>query len=153
MAKVVVLGAGLAGSAFCVPLADRGHEVDLVGTHVDREVVAALAAGGFHPRLRVALPPAVRALPDEALEEALGGEVALVVIAVSTAGVPWAADQLARAAADRRAPPVLMVTKGLAAADGCLCPLSFRRREEDVADDAQEVDVVRRPLGRPGFVD
>jgi glycerol-3-phosphate dehydrogenase (NAD(P)+) len=41
------------------------------------------------------------------------------VIAVSTAGVPWAAEQLATvAAADRRAPPVLLVTKGLAAAAG-----------------------------------
>ena len=45
------------------------------------------------------------------------GDVALVVIAVSTAGVPWAAEQLAAALAGR-APPILLVTKGLAAADG-----------------------------------
>ena len=32
VARIVVLGAGLAGSAFCVPLADQGHEVNLVGT-------------------------------------------------------------------------------------------------------------------------
>jgi len=116
VAKVVVLGAGLAGSAFCVPLADQGHEVHLVGTHVDREIIEALAASGFHPRLRVALPPSVRPLPDERLEEALRGDVALVVIAVSTAGIPWAAARLA--AALERAPPVLLVTKGLAAAGG-----------------------------------
>jgi len=116
VAKVVVLGAGLAGSAFCVPLADQGHEVHLVGTHVDREIIAALAASGFHPRLRVALPPTVRPLPDDRLEEALGGDVALVVIAVSTAGIPWAAARLA--AALERAPPILLVTKGLAAAGG-----------------------------------
>jgi glycerol-3-phosphate dehydrogenase (NAD(P)+) len=116
VAKVVVLGAGLAGSAFCVPLADQGHDVHLVGTHVDEEIIEALTAGGFHPRLRVALPRAVRPLPHERLEEALAGEVALVVIAVSTAGVPWAAERLAAALA--RVPPILLVTKGLAAAGG-----------------------------------
>jgi glycerol-3-phosphate dehydrogenase (NAD(P)+) len=116
VAKVVVLGAGLAGSAFCVPLADQGHEVHLVGTHVDREIIEALTASGFHPRLRVPLPPAVRPRPHDRLEAALSGEVALVVIAVSTAGVPWAAERLA--AALERVPPILLVTKGLAAAGG-----------------------------------
>ena len=40
---MVVLGAGLAGSAFCVPLADQGHDVSLVGTHVDGPTIEALA--------------------------------------------------------------------------------------------------------------
>jgi glycerol-3-phosphate dehydrogenase (NAD(P)+) len=114
VAKVVVLGAGLAGSAFCVPLADQGHEVLLVGTHVDQGVIEALARSGFHPRLKVSLPGAVRPLAHGRLAEALRGDVALVVIAVSTAGVPWAAERLA--AALERAPPILLVTKGLAAA-------------------------------------
>jgi glycerol-3-phosphate dehydrogenase (NAD(P)+) len=117
VARIVVLGAGLAGSAFCVPLADQGHEVDLVGTHVDQLVIHELAASGFHPRLKVRLPPSVTPLPHERLAEALRREVALVVIAVSTAGVPWAAEQLA-AALVRRAPPILLVTKGLAAQGG-----------------------------------
>ena len=60
MARIVVLGAGLAGSAFCVPLADQGHEVNLVGTPVDRPVIDALAQGGFHPRLGVRLPPGLQ---------------------------------------------------------------------------------------------
>lgn len=119
MARIVVLGAGLAGSAFCVPLADQGHEVFLVGTHVDREIIDALASSGAHPRLGVGLPAAVRPLPHDRLGEALRDDVALAVIAVSTAGVPWAAQRIAAvAAADRQAPPVLLVTKGLAAAGG-----------------------------------
>jgi glycerol-3-phosphate dehydrogenase (NAD(P)+) len=117
--SIVVLGAGLAGSAFCVPLADQGHEVRLVGTHVDGEIIEALATSGSHPRLGAELPPAVRPLPHDRLADALSGDVALVVIAVSTAGVPWAAEQLAIAAtATGRAPPILLVTKGLAAAGG-----------------------------------
>jgi glycerol-3-phosphate dehydrogenase (NAD(P)+) len=119
VASIVVLGAGLAGSAFCVPLADQEHEVRLVGTHVDQPTIEALASGGgFHPRLGVSLPAAVRPLAHDRLAEALRDEVALVVIAVSTAGVPWAAEQLAAAAAGRRAPPILLLTKGLAAAGG-----------------------------------
>ena len=66
---------------------------------------------------RCALPPSVTPLPHERLAEALRGDVALAVIAVSTAGVPWAAEQLAAALAGH-APPILLVTKGLAAADG-----------------------------------
>jgi glycerol-3-phosphate dehydrogenase (NAD(P)+) len=62
VARIVVLGAGLAGSAFCVPLADQGHEVSLVGTHVDRQIIQALAQGGFHPRLGMCLPPSVMPL-------------------------------------------------------------------------------------------
>lgn len=116
MAKVVVIGAGLAGSAFCVPLADQGHDVRLVGTPVDREIIGALAGDRFHPRLKVTLPGAVRPLTHDHLGEALGGDVALVVIAVSTAGVPWAAEQLAGAL--EQAPPIVLVTKGLAAAGG-----------------------------------
>jgi glycerol-3-phosphate dehydrogenase (NAD(P)+) len=116
VAKVVVFGAGLAGSAFCIPLADQGHEVCLVGTHVDGEIIEALATTGIHPRLGVALPRSVRPLPHDRLHETLSGDVALVVIAVSTAGIPWAAAQLA--AALERVPPILLVTKGLAAADG-----------------------------------
>jgi glycerol-3-phosphate dehydrogenase (NAD(P)+) len=117
VARIVVLGAGLAGSAFCMPLADQGHAVSLVGTPVDGPIIDALAEGGFHHRLGVRLPSAVTALHHERLAEALRGDIALVVIAVSTAGVPWAAEQLAAALAGR-APPILMVTKGLAASGG-----------------------------------
>ena len=147
MARVVVLGAGLAGSAFCVPLADQGHEVRLVGTHVDGPIIDALTSSGFHPRLKVALPPTVRALPHDRLGEALSGEVALVVIAVSTAGVPWAAEQLAAAAAaaGRRAPPVLMVTKGLAAEDG-----EIRVLPAVVEDALRRADVASSGVGGIG---
>ena len=42
MATFVVLGAGMMGSALCVPLVDRGHRVRLVGTHLDGEIIAAM---------------------------------------------------------------------------------------------------------------
>ena len=58
MARIVVLGAGLAGSAFCMPLADQGHEVSLVGTPVDRQIIEALAQRRFSSAARGA-PAAV----------------------------------------------------------------------------------------------
>jgi ketopantoate reductase len=33
MAKIVIVGAGVMGSAFSLPLSDAGQQVHLVGTH------------------------------------------------------------------------------------------------------------------------
>ena len=53
MGNVVILGAGLMGSAFSTPLADNGHAVRLVGTHLDDEIIEEVHESGVHPRLRV----------------------------------------------------------------------------------------------------
>jgi len=46
MARVVVLGAGVMGSGMAVPLAENGHDVSLVGTHLDREIIDAIRSIG-----------------------------------------------------------------------------------------------------------
>ena len=71
MATLTIVGAGMMGSALCVPLAERGHEVRLVGTPLDREIIDALHAGRPHPKMNVALPRAVRTFHTEQMEEAL----------------------------------------------------------------------------------
>ena len=45
MAKVVILGAGVMGSAFSMPLSDNGHQVNLVGTHLDDNEIAQTIKG------------------------------------------------------------------------------------------------------------
>jgi glycerol-3-phosphate dehydrogenase (NAD(P)+) len=110
MAKVTVLGAGMMGSALCVPLVDAGHEVRLVGTHLDREIVQSLADRGFHPKLGLELPRSIRAYPLESLHEAMQG-VELVGVGVSSAGVGWAGERLARFV--RPGLPLVMISKGL----------------------------------------
>ena len=45
MARITVLGAGMMGSALCVPLLDHGNQVRLVGTHLDGEIVQNLQTG------------------------------------------------------------------------------------------------------------
>ena len=41
---ITILGAGVMGSAMCLPAADKGHTVRLVGTHLDREIIDSVKA-------------------------------------------------------------------------------------------------------------
>jgi len=111
MAIVVVLGAGMMGSALSVPLVDAGHEVRLVGTHLDGDIIQELRRTGVHPKLRYELPPAVRCFLVKELEAAMQG-VDVVGLGVSSAGVGWAAQQLKPWV--RAETPIIMITKGLA---------------------------------------
>lgn len=110
MANVLVLGAGVMGSAITVPLADAGHAVRLVGTHLDAEPIASLRQSRFHPRLRSHLPESVVPYTHDQLDEAMRG-VDFVILGVSSAGVDWAAGRL-RATLPPRT-PVILLTKGL----------------------------------------
>ena len=98
------------GSALSAPLLANGHEVRLVGTPLDREIVTALKSGAPHPKLRATVP-GVSAYFVEELSAALAG-VDAIALGVSSAGVPWAAKALGVELL--RAPkPVAMVSKGL----------------------------------------
>jgi glycerol-3-phosphate dehydrogenase (NAD(P)+) len=110
MAKVVILGAGLMGSAFSTPLADNGHQVHLVGTHLDGDIIEEIHESRIHPRLRVRLPDAVTPYTYDRLDEAMQG-ADLVVVGVNSLGVDWAATMLGPIL--RPETPVLMLTKGL----------------------------------------
>lgn len=118
VAIIAVVGAGMMGSALCVPLADRGHTVRLVGTPLDDALVAALRATGRHPALGVELPSSVQFHDVGELERALEDADA-IALGVSSAGVGWAARALSPAL-QQRPRPVLMVSKGLTLADGGL---------------------------------
>jgi len=105
------VGAGMMGAALCVPLADRGHDVRLIGTPLDDAIVREVSASGVHPGLRCALPSGLRALPVDALAAGCADADA-IVLGVSSAGLGWAAEALA-AELERTPRPVAMVTKGL----------------------------------------
>lgn len=110
MAVVTVVGAGMMGTALCHPLLDAGHDVRLVGTHLDREIVASLKAQGHHPKLALDVPRAIRPFFLEELGAAMDG-VELIGVGVSSAGVRWAGEVLAPYVRPDR--PVVMITKGL----------------------------------------
>ncbi len=118
MATVAIVGAGLMGSALSFPLADNGHTVHLVGTHLDDDIIRQCQATGIHPRLQRQLPASVKPFFITGLAQALEG-VELVISGVSSPGVHW----FARTVGPHLRPglPVLAVTKGLeATADGDL---------------------------------
>ena len=111
MARIAILGAGVMGSAMVVPAGALGHDVDLVGTHLDDAIVRSVAGNGWHPRLGLALPPTTRPLDWTRFPEAIAKSPDLILLGVSSAGVGWAIDRLAETL---RAPvPILMITKGL----------------------------------------
>jgi glycerol-3-phosphate dehydrogenase (NAD(P)+) len=123
MAKITVLGAGVMGTAFCLPPVDNGHDVHLVGTHLDRDIITAMQAGKPHPRLGVAIPE-LTLYQHDALPKALAN-ADLVVLGVSSAGIDWAAEKLADAL--DRAVPIAALTKGLSA-DLQILPQGLRAR-------------------------
>lgn len=134
MATIAVLGAGVMASALTNPARDNGHEVRLVGTHLDDDVIASVRATGLHPNLGVALDPGVKAYYlGDAAEAFAGADV--VMVGVNSFGIDWAGEQLR----DLLVPgqKVLVVTKGLQAdADGTLriLPEVLRRAVGPVAD-------------------
>jgi glycerol-3-phosphate dehydrogenase (NAD(P)+) len=117
MATITVLGAGMMGSALCVPLVDAGHDVRLVGTHLDAQIISELERTATHPKLKLELPRAIRPYRVERLGEALRG-ADVIGLGVSSAGVAWAAERLREHAIGER--PVLMITKGLELRGGAL---------------------------------
>ena len=111
MSTITILGAGVMGSAMCLPAADRGHAVRLVGTHLDAEIIDSVKATGRHPRLNVKLPDGVAGFHHTEFAAALGSDTDLIVLGISSAGVNWAIDRLCETL---RAPvPVVMITKGM----------------------------------------
>ncbi|HKO49103.1 MAG TPA: hypothetical protein VJV79_15330 [Polyangiaceae bacterium] len=110
MARIAILGAGMMGSALSLPLIDRGHELRLIGTELDAEIITALKAGAQHPTLRLQLPSVIQPFHAAELEQALAG-VDAIALGVSSAGVRWAGQALTPWL--RAGIPLLMVSKGL----------------------------------------
>src|ERR687889_1073 len=93
MTTVSVLGSGIMATALAFPLSDNGHEVRLIGTHLDREIIDSIKETGVHPGLGLELPRAARAFPLEEAEEAFDG-ADVVMSGVNSFGVRWAGGQL-----------------------------------------------------------
>jgi len=121
MSRVAILGAGFMGSALTVPATDNGHTVALWGTHLDDHLVAAVRAGGKHPKLGLTLPAGVTVFDSTELARALEG-VDLVISAVTSDGALPVLRRVARRLAS--AVPVLSVSKGLAGSRGRVTTLS-----------------------------
>lgn len=110
MAKVVILGAGVMGSALTIPLTDNNHTTCLVGTHLDTDIINEIRSSYLHPKLNIHLPKAVIPYTYDQLGEAIIG-ADLIILGVSSLGIHWVAKVLSPILPPNM--PILMVTKGL----------------------------------------
>ncbi len=110
MSIVTIVGAGMMGSALAFPARENGHEVRLVGTHLDREIIEACRKTGRHPKFTRDFPAGIRYYQIEELEEALQN-ADLLIGGVSSFGVDWFGEEILPRIPERL--PVLSVTKGL----------------------------------------
>ncbi len=60
MAIVTIIGSGMMGSALAFPARENGHEVRLVGTHLDREIIETSIKTNRHPKFVKDFPAGVK---------------------------------------------------------------------------------------------
>jgi glycerol-3-phosphate dehydrogenase (NAD(P)+) len=128
MTRAVILGAGVMGSAMCLPFCDNDMQVTLVGTHLDGAVIKSVRQSRVHPKLRVTLPSQVEAVAHDRLGAVLQDTPDFILLGVSSAGVGWAIEQLA--ATLTRPIPIVMITKGMQPEENSLTALPDRVARE-----------------------
>lgn len=110
MAIVTIIGSGMMGSALAFPARENGHEVRLVGTHLDRQIIEDCIRTGRHPKFSRDFPEGVQYYQIEAVDQAISG-ADMIIGGVSSFGVEWFGTEiLPRIPAQI---PVITVTKGL----------------------------------------
>lgn len=110
MAIITVVGSGMMGSSITLPAWENGHEIRLVGTHLDREIIDHARKTGEHLTLKRPLPDGYRYYQIEELNGALQG-ADLLVGGVSSFGVDWFCEKILTVIPEDL--PVLSVTKGM----------------------------------------
>lgn len=110
MAVVTIIGAGMMGSALAFPARENGHEVRLVGTHLDRDIIDACRAENKHLKFERVFPEGIEFYQIEEVKKAIEG-ADMIIGGVSSFGVDWFGDEILPLIPEEI--PVLSVTKGL----------------------------------------
>ncbi len=114
MSKIVIIGAGAMGTAFAFPCVDNNHDVSIVGTHLEDNFIEDLKKNKkFHTGIKLNIPEAINILKFDKLNSILKSTVDLLVIGISSKGIEWIAEQLAKNYQKRTLPKLLLLTKGL----------------------------------------
>lgn len=137
--RIAIIGAGYMGSALAWPLGDNGHTVQLVGTHLDEEIITTCKRTGVHPKLKRPLPEGVRVFSLSGIDEALEG-VEVIVSGVNSFGVSWITEILKPRICLNHT--ILSVTKGLEiSSDGVMRTFPQLIEESLSADTGRQVAV------------
>ena len=82
MAKILSIGAGVMGTAITVPAAKNNHDITLIGTHLDAEIIQSIKDRNIHPILNVELKNTNAKQIDE-LSQSDFDEADVIIIGVS----------------------------------------------------------------------
>ena len=116
--KITIIGAGMMGSALAFPAAENGHEVHIVGTCLDDEIIDGYIATGKHEKFCRPFPENVQFHYFKDWKQVTEGSD-FVIGGVSSFGVDWFLEEILTQLDPKM--PVLSVTKGLRATeDGTL---------------------------------
>jgi glycerol-3-phosphate dehydrogenase (NAD(P)+) len=110
MAVFTVVGSGQMGSAMSYPARGNGHEVRLVGSPLDQEIIDEASRTGIHKNLKRRLPEGIKYFQIEDLDKALIG-ADLLIGGVSSFGVDWFIEKILPVIPESL--PVLSITKGM----------------------------------------
>ena len=120
MSVITFVCAGQMNSAITFPAFENGHEVRLVGSPLDREIIDGLRRDNFHITLKRTLHDGIKYYQIEELQEALEG-ADLILGGVSSFGLDWFCDEILPVLPEEV--PLLTVTKGMVdLEDGTLLP-------------------------------
>ena len=110
MANILVIGAGVMGTAITVPAIKNGHDITLVGTPLDKEIIEKIKTSKIHPNLNIKIEN-TKAINSEDLKQDDFDIADVIVIGVSSQGIDWFIDLLNKFNAENK--NFLIVTKGL----------------------------------------
>ena len=101
------------GTAFAYPCSDNKCEVNIVGTHLENNLIDELKKKHFHTGLNQEVIKSIKFFKHESIKEVFKNKLELVVIGVSSKGINWVADELNKLSINKELPNLLMLTKGL----------------------------------------
>jgi glycerol-3-phosphate dehydrogenase (NAD(P)+) len=140
MKKIIIIGAGAMGSAFAVPCLENKNDVTLIGTHLEGDLINNLKSNNnFHPALNVELPSKLKVEKFDKLKLILDGGADIIVAAVSSVGIEWFVNQIAKAY--KKNLPIILLTKGLAIDENELITLSDKIKKLLKKSNHTEVNV------------
>lgn len=93
MEKILIIGAGVMGSAVAVHLGNKGQKVNLWGTQWDSEVLDYIKNTGRNKALDLDMPSCIDLYYEDALEEAFK-DVKLIIIAVISKGMNYISEKI-----------------------------------------------------------
>ena len=123
MKKILILGAGAMGSAFTVPCVENSQDVILAGTHLEDNTIDQIIQNDYlHPTLNCKLPKNLKIIKFNNFSKEFKNKPDLIVIAVSSKGIDWAAKEILKYYSKDIS--ILLLTKGLTIIDNKFSTLS-----------------------------